>query len=392
MKCAGIFVSCLLIFSGCSRQKPQQAEEQHEQHREDTVEIELEAQKHIGLQVAPVALTQMTEYLQVTGTVQPIDSKVVHIRPLARGRLTSVTVRIGDRVRAEQELARMENVEASEAASELASARADLQRIKVQLAAQTRQAERQRRLSEIGAAPVKDYEAVRAEQAATEESIRSQESTIAGLNARLRRLGVADTPVSGTVSTAVRAPFAGVVTKTEAAVGSVVDSGNELFTVADISQVWVQAEVYEKDLGRVRLGQSAFIRVDTYPDVRFSGKVTYISDILDPQTRTARVRCELANAGARLKLDMFATVELPTTFSRTAVNVPASAIQQLDDKNVVFIRVAPTRYEVRSVALGTQVKEQVEITSGLKEGEPVVTQGAFHLKSILAGKELGEDH
>ena len=85
----------------------------------------------------------MTEYLQVTGTVQPIDSKVVHIRPLARGRITDVTVRLGDRVRTGQELARMDNMEASEAASELASARAELQRLRVQLAAQTRQTDRQ---------------------------------------------------------------------------------------------------------------------------------------------------------------------------------------------------------------------------------------------------------
>lgn len=392
MKHVAMIVACLLVLSGCSRQKTEQPAASQAEHTEDTVEIGLEAQKHIGLQVAPVALTQLTEYLQVTGTVQPIDSKVVHVRPQARGRLTDVLVRLGDRVRGGQELARMDNVEASEAASQLASTRAELQRLRVQLAAQVRQAERQRRLSEIGAAPVKDYEAVRAEQQGTDELIRSQESTIAGLEARLRQLGVTNVSAFGTVNTPIRAPFAGVVTKMEASPGTVVDSENELFTIADIGQVWVQAEVYEKDLGRVRLGQPAFIRVDTYADVRFSGEVTYISDTLDPQTRTARVRCEVANPGSKLKLDMFATVELPTTFSRTAVNVPTSAIQQLDNKNVVFVRASQTKFEVRSVELGKQVKEQMEVIAGVKEGEPVVTQGAFHLKSILAGKELGEDH
>jgi len=392
MKYVAIFIALLMVLSGCAGQRTEQAAEPHDEHKEDTVEIELEAQKHIGLQVAPVALTQLTEYLQVTGTVQPIDSKVVHVRPFSRGRLTEVSVRLGDRVRRGQELARMDNVEASEAASQLASARAELQRFRVQLAAQARQTERQRRLSEIGATPMKDYEAVRAEQQGTDELIRSQESTIAGLEARLRQLGATNVSASGTVNTPVRAPFAGVVTKTEASPGAVVDSENELFIIADIGQVWVQAEVYEKDLGRVRLGQPAFIRVDTYADERFSGKVTYISDILDPQTRTARVRCEVTNADSRLKLDMFATVELPTKFSRTAMNVPTSAIQQLDNKNVVFVRASQTKFEVRGVELGKQVKEQVEVISGVKDGEPVVTQGAFHLKSILAGKELGEDH
>ncbi len=387
-----VMFSLLLLVAGCSRKTTEQATETHHDEKENVVEIGLEAQKHIGLRVAPVALSQMTEYLQVTGTVQPIDSKIVQIRSLATGRLVDVMVRLGDRVAGGQILARLDNIEASEAASALASARSELQRLRVQLAAQTRQTERQRRLSEIGAAPVKDYESTRAEQQATEELIRAQESEIAGLAAKLRRFGVGDATPTGAVTTPIRSPFAGVVTKIDAAPGAVVDTEDQLFTIADLSEVWVQAEVYEKDLGRLRLGQLAFIRVDTYPDVRFSGKVSYISDILDPQTRTARVRCEVANPGTRLKLDMFATVELPTTFSRMALNVPASAIQQLDGRNVVFVRKAATTFEVRGVELGNQVREHVEITSGVRDGEPVVIQGAFHLKSILAGKELGEDH
>ena len=391
MKCSAVFVVLLLILQSCSR-KTNQTTEHREDHKEDVVEIGLEAQKHIGLQVVPVAITNLTEYLQVTGTVQPIDSKIVHVKPLARGRITNVTVRLGDRVQAGQELARMDNIDASEAASELVSARAELQRLRVQLAAQTRQTDRQRKLSEIGAVPAKEYEATLAERASTEELIRVQDSKIAGLTAKLKRFGVTEAPAAGGVTTSTLAPFAGVVTKTEAASGAVVDSDDELFTIADLSHVWVQAEVYEKDLGRVQLGQPAFIRVDTYPDVRFSGKVTYISDILDPQTRTARVRCEVANPGTRLKLDMFATVELPTNFRRTATSVPASAVQQLDNRNVVFVRESQTKFHIRVVELGRQVQEQIEVLSGIKEGEPVVTQGAFHLKSILAGKELGEEH
>ena len=385
-------LSMMLLVAGCSRKTPEPATEAHHEEKESVVEIGLEAQKHIGLKVAPVALSQMTEYLQVTGTVQPIDSKIVHIRPLASGRLVDVSVRLGDRVSGGQTLARLDNIEASEAATALAAARSELQRLRLQLAAQTRQTERQRRLSEIGAAPMKDYESANAEQQATEELIRAQQNQIDGLSAKLRRFGVGDATAAGVVTTPIRAPFAGVVTKIEAAPGAAVKPEDQLFTIADLSEVWVQAEVYEKDLGRVRLGQPAFIRVDTYPDVRFSGKVSYISDTLDAETRTARVRCEVANPGTRLKLDMFATVELPTTFSRMALNVPTSAIQQVDGKNVVFVRKGATGFQVREIELGSQVREQLEIKSGIAEGEPVVTQGAFHLKSILAGKELGEGH
>jgi cobalt-zinc-cadmium efflux system membrane fusion protein len=170
-----------------------------------------------------------------------------------------------------------------------------------------------------------------------------------------------------------------------------VEPSTELFTVADISRVWVQAEVYEKDLGRLQVGQSAIIHVDTYPDQAFAGKVTYISDALDPQTRTAKVRCEVANAGIRLKLDMFATIQLPTTFNRQAIAVPIGAIQQLETKTVVFVQRGAAQFEAREITPGKNVNGQVEVVAGLREGEPVVIVGAFHLKSIVAGKDLGEE-
>jgi len=224
-----------------------------------------------------------------------------------------------------------------------------------------------------------------------EESIRSQESVIAGILSRLRRFGALPGNPHDPVVTTVAAPFSGVVIAVTAAPGEVVDSGTELCKVADLAEVWVQAEVYEKDLGRVRVGQEAVITVDTYPEEAFRGKVTFISDVLDPGTRTAKVRCEVPNRSMRLKLDMFATVQVPTTFSRQAIAVTAGAVQQLDGKNVLFIRRAPTQFEKREVGIGKLINGLMEITAGLQPNEPVVVQGAFHLKSILAGAELGEE-
>jgi cobalt-zinc-cadmium efflux system membrane fusion protein len=149
--------------------------------------------------------------------------------------------------------------------------------------------------------------------------------------------------------------------------------------------------VYEKDLGRLQVGQSAIIHVDTYPDEPFAGKVAYIGDALDPQTRTAKVRCEVANDRIRLKLDMFATVQLPTTFSRRAVAVPVGAIQQLETRTVVFVQRGASQFEAREITPGKNVNGQVEVLAGVREGEPVVIVGAFHLKSIVAGKDLGEE-
>lgn len=383
-------VLCLALAS-CSKPKSEETAERESKPASGLITMEPAAQHHVGMKIAPAKMSQLNEYLQVTGTVQPVDSRVSQVRSLARGRLIEVRAKVGDRVRAGQELARIDNLEAGELAAQLASARADLQRYKVLLAAQAKQVDRNQKLSEIGAAPHKDYEQSRAEYQALEESQRSQEAVIAGLTARLRRFGKSGSDPSTSVETLIAAPFDGIVIKAVTAPGEVVETSTELFTVADISRVWVQAEVYEKDLGRLQVGQSAIIHVDTYPDESFAGKVTYISDALDPQTRTAKVRCEAANDRFRLKLDMFATVQLPTTFSRETVAVPLGAIQQLDAKTVVFVQRSVNQFEAREIKLGKNVNGQVEVLAGLRESEPVVIVGAFHLKSIVAGKDLGEE-
>jgi cobalt-zinc-cadmium efflux system membrane fusion protein len=373
-----------LLLAGCKGK--QTANEGGESQSETAqkgklIEMSASAQQHVGMVVEPAQVVQLNEYLRATGTVQPIDSRVGVVSPLARGRLVEVKAKVGDRVRSGQTLAIFDNIEAGELFAQEQAARAELERLNAQLISATRQAERSRRLADIGAGAEKDYEASQAEKDGIAANIRSQQAVITGIVQRLHRFGISGNNARTSFLTAVRAPFAGVVTKAQASPGDVVEAGKDVFTVADLSRVWVQAEVYEKDLGRVRVGQSAFVSVDTYPNRTFEGKVTYISDVLDPQTRTARVRCEVANPD----------VELPTTLSKQALAVPAGALQEVEGKNVVFIRRSPTQFEKREVEKGVTVKDRTEIVSGLKPGEPVVTQGAFHLKSILAGGELGED-
>ena len=383
-----------LLFVGCNRKAAQKEEGESQAestNKSNLVEMSTSAQQHIGMVVAPAAVIQLNEFLRVTGTVQPIDSKVGVVGPLARGRIAEVRARVGDRVEAGQTLAIFDNIEAGELLSQEQSAHADLERLKAQLAPATRQAERSRHLADIGAGAEKDYESSKAEKEGIEADIRSQQALIDGIRQRLRRFGIADDSPRATFLTPLKAPFSGIVTKAQASPGDVVDAGRDVFTVADLSRVWVQAEVYEKDLGRIRVGQGAFIMVDTYPNQSFEGKVAYISDVLDPQTRTARVRCEVTNHDLRLKTDMFANIQLPTKFSKQAIAVPASALQEVEGKNVVFIRHSQTQFEKREVEKGVTVNNQTEIVRGLKAGEPIVTQGAFHLKSILAGGELGED-
>lgn len=389
-----ILLFSALAFTGCKRQSAENADKsksQTDMQQNGLLQMSISAQQHIGLQVSAASLTHMQEYLRVTGTVQPIDSRVASVRPLARGRIVEVHAKVGDRVKAGQTLAVFDNVEAGELIAQLQSARAELEQRKARLAPARRQSERSRRLADIGAGSEKDFESSQAEQQEIEASIRSQQSAINGIEVRLSRFGISNASAPSSYLTTLKAPFAGVVTKAQASTGDFVDESREVFAVANLSQVWVQAEVYEKDLGRIRVGQNASITVDTYPNEHFNGRVAYISDVLDPQTRTARVRCEVANGDLKLKTDMFASIELPTKFDKQAVTVPTSALQEVEGKSVVFIRRSQIQFEKRDVEKGATVNGQTEITRGLKVGEPVVTQGSFHLKSILAGGELGEE-
>ena len=375
MKRLALLMVCGLMLLSCSKPKaepeskteaPKQEATTGEKGEADTVEISPEAQQRAGIVITAAASTPMTQHLQVTGTVQPIDSGVAHIRPPARGRLLEVLVKAGDRVAAGQVLAQLDNIEAGEISAQYNSARAELQRLKIRLAAQQRQVERNRRLAEIGATPQKDYEFSLAEQQGMEEGIRAQESTIAGLSARLRRFGIGE-EANAPSTTALRAPFAGVIIHMAAAPGDVVESGAELFSLANLSTVYVQAQVYEKDLGQVRVGQTASITVDSYPGEHFTGRVASISDLIDTQTRTAAVRCQVANPGGRLKLDMLATVQFPASTKRATLSVPSDAVQTVDGKSVVFIRSSPSRFSVRQVETGGMSEGRTEIVTRTDE-------------------------
>jgi cobalt-zinc-cadmium efflux system membrane fusion protein len=363
---------------------------EEEKHESKLLQMTIPAQQHVGLRTTRAAVKELQEYLHVVGTVQPIDTRIGHVRPLTRGRVERVDVRVGDRVRAGQTLATFDNIEAGEVLAEYQGAVTELQRLRLQQASAQRIAERNHELSELGAIAKKNAELSQVEAQSARDSVRVQESVVAGLVSRLRRFGVEHVNLTNP-STVIRAPFAGVVIKAQTAPGDVFDADRELFSIADLSHVWVQAEVYEQDLGRVKVGQPAVITVDTYPGEKFYGQVTYVGDILDPQTRTARVRCEVANPGVRLKLDMFAAIELPTHFSRRALVVPTSAIQDLNGNPVVFVRKTPTGFEVRPVKTGKTLEGETEIESGLREGEEVVSIGSFHLKSVALSGQIGEE-
>ncbi|MCU0939427.1 MAG: efflux RND transporter periplasmic adaptor subunit, partial [Burkholderiaceae bacterium] len=193
-----------------------------------------------------------------------------------------------------------------------------------------------------------------------------------------------------------RAPASGHVIERKATQGMRFMPGEMLYQIADLSSVWVIADVFEQDIGRVRVGQPAAVLLTAYPGTRFDGRVTYIYPTLNAETRSAQVRIELANPGGRIKPAMYAQVELPTAGTAVLV-VPNSAVIDSGTRRVVLIDQGEGRFEPREVRLGAHGDEFVAVTQGLKEGERVVVAANFlidaesNLKAALGGMTGGSN-
>jgi membrane fusion protein, heavy metal efflux system len=371
----------------------------------DTAKVTLDtaSQRNIGLQLAPAEARTLQQTILATGSVGADDTRLAHIRSIARGRIDTIQVRLGDRVRAGQPLLAYDNIELGDAIGRYLSALATLGKTKSEAEVAKRSAERARSLVSLGAVAQAEYDRRAAEYQDALATVESQRAEAASTEQKLHRFGMTD-PEIGELKpsadsqyhreashTTLVAPFPGIVTSSRVSPGESIGPEDELMTVADLSTVWVQANVYEKDIPVVRQGIDATVSVEAYPGRVFAGRITYISDFLDPKTRTAKVRCEVHNPDGLLKLDMFASIQIPVPAGRAGVLIPAAAVQHVNDRPVVFVRTSATEFELRNVELGAQSDGWIEVTNGVKAGEAVAAHGSFFLKSTLLRSQIGSE-
>ena len=181
----------------------------------------------------------------------------------------------------------------------------------------------------------------------------------------------------------IRAPFDGRVIMRNITRGEVVDTHQTLFTVADLSDVWVVASVPEKDVEYIRKDRTVDVIVAAYPHALLSGNITYIGDVLDPATRTLRVRVTAQNPDRRLKPEMFALVRISSDVDPKMLTVPLEAVQSGPMGKIVFVRRQANEFEVRTVKLGQEQGDVVTVLDGLNAGDQVITKGSYVLKSEL---------
>jgi len=189
----------------------------------------------------------------------------------------------------------------------------------------------------------------------------------------------------------LKAPIDGVIIERKSTVGELVDKGSSIYAIGDPSDLWVIAEVRERDIAAVKVGQSATFKVLAYPDQEFHGKVVRLGNQIEADSRTLEVRIETDNADGKLKAGMFADVEITTTIMEGIIAIPDTALQSDGDRQVAFVALGENKFEKRPVTLGLEQRGRVQVLDGLKVGEEVVTEGSFILKSELLKGELGEE-
>jgi membrane fusion protein, heavy metal efflux system len=288
--------------------------------------------------------------------------------------VVELLVRPGDRVRKGQGLLAIASPDAESAVSDYVAAVADK-------AVADRNLERQRRLFADQATAYK--EVLQAESEDTKAA-----AALARAQGRLEVLGIDPAAHAMRSRFVLRSPIEGIVVERPALAGMEVraDSGAPLVTVADLSRLWVLADVYERDLGLVTAGQRATVRVAAYPGRTFEGTVIHVGELVDPQTRTVKVRIDVANPTLDLKPEMFARVGFAgRPAAGPGVTVPTSALLSDGDASAVIVALGEGRFQKRTVESGPESDGRVRVLSGIRPGEKVVVDGALYLKSAIEG-------
>jgi cobalt-zinc-cadmium efflux system membrane fusion protein len=359
------------------------------EHRSERVVLSPAAVSGLGLKTVEAERRVLDAMIRATAVIRANENRLAHVSPRIPGKAVEVRAVLGDRVAAGQALAFLDSLELGEKKSALLQARANLEVAR-------RNYQREARLFKQRISSEKDYLEAKGEFERSDAAFRAAREALRLLgltDAAIEQItwGGKDHPLS---HFPILAPFAGAVIEQHITLGELIKPEEKPYTIADLTTLWILLDVYEKDLSRIGVGTAAEVRVDAYPDERFAGHIVYVSDVLDETTRTARARVEVDNHAGRLRPGMFATavVTLPSDAPIGAVTIPVAAVQRINGRPVAFVEESAGSFAVRQLTLGRDTDTMIEVKHGVAEGERVVTEGSFTLKSeVLKDQLAGED-
>lgn len=332
------------------------------------------------LSIEPLALRPVGGTVMTSGRVTFDDMRVAHVFSPVTGRISNIAAQPGQRVKKGDALCVIDSPDVGQVFSDLAKAHADLDAV-------DHEYKRQSELFEAHAGSQRDYENSRSNyeraRAEFERAQRKAKLLSAGSDPRTSQDYTLRAPIDGEVI--ARAVNPGMEVQGQYSGGTAL----ELFTIGELDTVWVLADVFEMDLGKVQAGAQVTVKVVAFPKTPFVGVADWVSGSLDPVTRTARVRCRIDNPGHKLKPEMFAQVAIAVD-PRQELALQKSAVLRLGDQTVVFVKVGTTadgrvRFERRPVVVNEELGgEFLPVQTGLAAGEEVVVKGAILLSGMVA--------
>ncbi|MCX6151490.1 MAG: efflux RND transporter periplasmic adaptor subunit [Ignavibacteriales bacterium] len=376
------------VLLGCGGKEEPKKIENNKEHSQVVI-LSVESIKQIKLETETVKLQPFTGYLSIPAKVITNQDNEAQIGSLVQGRVHKVFVKIGDFVKAGQVLMTVEGLDVGEIKAGFLIAKAALDYTKANY-------ERQKKLYDEKIGSQKsllesqaEYEKAFAEYKAEDKKIHSvglsdEDVTDAKIN---------EEHTSGTLP--IKSSINGVVVERNVVIGQLVDATTNAFKVINTNTVWVDGQIYEKDITKINQKTNAVFTSTTYQDEKFNGRIIYIGQTVDEQSRTITVRGEFGNANNKLKPQMFGELKIPVGVNAKAIIVPEESVFKEAGQEYVFVQTSDTTtpnrgqaFEQRKVITGTSVDKRIEIKEGLREGERVVSKGVFYLKSELKKDEL----
>jgi cobalt-zinc-cadmium efflux system membrane fusion protein len=404
---AAVAAILMLALGACSRPAAETTPSEAEAPADpDLIRLDAEAIRIARITLGEVESRRLELELQVSGRIAVNENATARVGSFTEGVVVECCESVGADVKKGQVLARLHSHEIHEAEASYWQAKAELERRQAELQFAGELHKRASRLHELKAGSLQQVQEAESKLRGAETFLEAARAGLERAVNHLRYLGLTPEQLAGGASEhavegqltheevhliEVRSPVSGTIIERTVSQGGVVTPSDALYVISDLSRLWVIAQVPEQHLASLRDGLTVDVSVRAYPGKIFPARVTMVGDSLDPETGTVTVRCELNNPGRQLKTEMYATLGIRGTGSKEATVAPLSALQQVENEEIMFVPDGEISFRARRVQTGRRSDSVVEILTGLQPGEKVVTAGAFHLKSELLKGQMIEE-
>lgn len=380
-----ILIFITITLAGCGKVQTEKLEEktQKEEEKKEIVIISKESQEKINLETEIIKEETYSGFIKIPAVIVTDQNFEAQVGPVVAGRVKKVYVNVGSNIRAGQTLMLIEGLE-------IGVLKADFLKAKTTLVFTEQEYIRQQSLSEQNAGSQKnlisskaEYEKALAEFNAMDKKIHSiglRDDDILNDNNDLHSAGVLS----------IKSPISGVIVERNVVVGQYLDPSSIAFKILNPKSLFVEGQVYEADFNKLGNNKSIEFKTPSVPDEVFLCDITYKGQLIDEKTRTVKVRAKVNNPRNKLLPQMFGDLIIKLAENRKCMFLPSSAIHKDNDQSFVFIQESDTTFKMIEIKTGVELDDKVEIVSGLKENDKIVTKGVFELKSELQKESFGE--